>query len=189
MSLSLYKPNAKNTGAGFSFQIGLNHKTGESVLYVKAIKQHSWDSTKKQGYFQKNIGNPDKNITIKFNEYEIGNLIYSLRSRVEYTTFHTFNDDKTIIKLAPWDRKAKKSVKNEETGAWEDEWITVPSHALSFNRNGNQLFGITIDPGEAATITEYLKVVLKRIFHERADKQIRDIKKGQNSTNSEDVPF
>ena len=189
MSLSLYKPNAKNTGSGFSFQIGLNHKTQESVLYVKAIKQHSWDSAKKQGYFQKNIGNPDKNITIKFNEYEVGNLIHSLASRTEYSTFHTFNEDKTIIKMAPWDRKAKKSVKNEETGEWEDQWITIPSNALSFNRNGNQLFGITIDSGEAIAIIEYLKVVLRRIFNERADKQLKDIKKGQDLSKNKDAPF
>ena len=56
MSLSIYKPNAKTTGTGFSFQLGINNKNKESVLYAKAIKQHSWDANKKQGYFQENIG-------------------------------------------------------------------------------------------------------------------------------------
>ena len=190
MSLSLYKPNAKNTGSGFSFQLGINNKTQESVLYVKAIKQHSWDENKRQGYFQKNIGNPDKNITIKFNEYEIGNLLYSLGSRNEYTTFHTFNEDKTSIKLSPWERKAKKSVKNEKTGEWEETWITIPSHSLSFNRNGNQVFTISIDPGEGIAISHYLEVSLQRIFTERIEKQIQEIKnkKYEKASNS-DVPF
>ena len=190
MSLSLYKPNAKNTGAGFSFQLGLNNKTQESTLYVKAIKQHSWDTTKKQGYFQKNIGDPDKNITIKFNEYEIGNLLYSLASRNEYTTFHTFNEDKTSIKLSPWERKAKKSLKNEKTGEWEETWITIPSHSLSFNRNGNQIFTISIDPGEGVAISEYLKLSLRRIFGERMDKQLQQIKNNkQYNSPSSDAPF
>ena len=39
MSLSLYKPNPKNTGCGFNLQLGVNKKTEESTLYVKAIKQ------------------------------------------------------------------------------------------------------------------------------------------------------
>ena len=140
MSLSLYKPNSKNTGCGFSFQLGINNKTKESVLYVKAIKQHSWDANKKQGYFQKNTGDPDKNITIKFNEYEIGNLIYSISTRREYSTFHTFNEDKTSIKLGTWDKKAKKSAKNPTSGEWEEVWETVKAYSLSFTRNGNQNF-------------------------------------------------
>ena len=90
MSLSLYKPNPKNTGCGFSFQLGINNKTQEPVLYVKAIKQHSWDKTKRQGYFQKNVGIADKNITIKFNEFEVGSLIYAISTRGEYSTFHSF---------------------------------------------------------------------------------------------------
>ena len=104
MSLSLYKPNAKNKGSGFSFQLGINSKTGESVLYVKSIKQHSWNESKKQGYFQENVGKPDKNITVKFNEYEIGNLIYAISTRSEYSTFHSFNEDKTSITLGTWDK-------------------------------------------------------------------------------------
>ena len=81
MSISIYKPNSKNTGSGFSLQLGINNKTKEKTLYIKSIKQHSWDSVKKQGYFQENIGNPEKNITVKFNEYEIGNLIYAISSK------------------------------------------------------------------------------------------------------------
>ena len=176
MSLSLYKPTAKNTGCGFSFQLGINNKTQESVLYVKAIKQHSWDDGKKQGYFQQNVGNPDKNITIKFNEYEIGNLIYAISTRSEYSTFHSFNEDKTSIKLGPWDKKSKKSAKNPESGEWEEQWVTIKAYSFSFTRNGNQNFSIPLEPGEAVSVNEFLKFCLHRIFEERADKQLAEIR-------------
>lgn len=189
MSLSLYKPNAKNAGCGFSFQLGINNKTQESTLYVKAIKQHSWNEAKKQGYFQENIGNPDKNITIKFNEYEIGNLIYAISTRQEYSTFHTFNEDKTSIKLTPWDKKAKRSLKNKETGEWEEQWVTVKAYSFSLTRNGNQNFSIALEPGEAVAINEFLRFCLQRIYLDRTTKQISEIKAKLSANQNKEAPF
>ena len=127
MSLSIYKPNTKNNGCGFSFQCGKDNKSFVS-LYVKAIQQHSWDSNKRQGSFQKNVGDPEKNITVKFNEYEIGEFISALQKRREYVTFHSFGEDKTIIKLVPWDKPVK------------DSNSTSPCFGLSLTKNGNQNF-------------------------------------------------
>lgn len=190
MSLSLYKPNPKNTGCGFSFQLGINNKNHESTLYVKSIKQHSWNEAKKQGYFQENIGNPDKNITIKFNEYEIGNLIYAVSTRQEYSTFHSFKEDKTSIKLTPWDKKAKRSLKNKETGEWEEQWVTIKAYSFSLTRNGNQNFSIALEPGEAVAINEFLRFCLQRIYTERTDKQLAEIKsKFSKPTSDQAAPF
>lgn len=186
MSLSIYKPNSKNTGSGFSFQLGMNKKTEESALYVKAIKQHSWDNNKKQGYFQENVGKPDKNITVKFNEYEIGNLIYSISTKTEYSTFHSFQEDKTSIKMSTWDKKSKKSVKNDKTGEWEEVWETTKAYSLSFTRNGNENFSIALENGEAVTVNEFLKFCLAKIFEERSAKQMADIK---SKYNNDKAPF
>lgn len=188
MSLSLYKPTAKNTGCGFSLQLGVNNKTQECALYIKAIKQYSWDDNKKQGYFHQNSGDPDKNIVVKFNEYEIGSLIHSLTSRIEYTTFHTFNEDKTVIKLSPWDKKSKKSVKNPETGTWEEKLIPVRAYSLSFTRNGNQNFSISLEPGEACSINEYFKFCLHNIYTERFNKEQLNIK-GKKHKDETRPPF
>ena len=65
MSLTLYKPNSKNLGCAFSFRAGIN-KNKEPTIYVSAIQQFSWDSSKKTGNFSGNRDNPDKNINIKF---------------------------------------------------------------------------------------------------------------------------
>ena len=192
MSLSLYKPNAKNAGCGFSFQPGLDAKTRDPSFYVKAIKQHSWDASKKRGYFQGNVGKTDKNIIVKFNEYELGSLIYAFKTRTEYNTFHTFKDDKTIIKLAPWDKKAKKSVKNEETGQWEDKWFVVDAFSLSLTRNGNQQFGIGVEPGEAEVISELMRFSLHNLFNVRLNKQIENVRQELKSNGGEkdvEVPF
>ncbi len=192
MSLSLYKPNAKNAGCGFSFRPGLDAKTRDPSFYVKAIKQHSWDSSKKRGYFQGNVGKTDKNIIVKFNEYELGSFIHAFKTRTEYNTFHTFKDDKTIIKLAPWDKKAKKSVKNEETGQWEDQWLTVDAFSLSLTRNGNQQFGIGVEPGEAEVISELMKFSLNNLFKVRLNKQIENVReefKSKEEDRDVEVPF
>jgi hypothetical protein len=192
MSLSLYKPNAKNAGCGFSFQPGLDAKTRDPSFYIKAIKQHSWDASKKRGYFQGNVGKTDKNIIVKFNEYELGSLIYAFKTRTEYNTLHTFKDDKTIIKLAPWDKKAKKSVKNEETGQWEDKWFVVDAFSLSLTRNGNQQFGIGVEPGEAEVISELMRFSLHNLFNVRLNKQIENVRQELKSNGGEkdvEVPF
>ena len=192
MSISLYKPNSKNTGSGFSFQSGVDKKTNEPTLYVKAIKQHSWDSQKKQGYFSKNAGDPDKNIIVKFNEFECGEMITAIRNRTKYSTFHSFGEDKTVIKLSPWDKKAKKSEKNED-GEWVEKWVTVPAFSISFTRNGNQLFGIGIEPGEAECIMEFLRFNLKNLFKDRFKKQqklmLQKNEKEDFDQSREEAPF
>ena len=63
MSISIYKPNSKNTGSGFSFKIG-SSKNNDPALFITSILQHSYDSVKRQGYFKDNQDNPDK--TIKY---------------------------------------------------------------------------------------------------------------------------
>ena len=98
MSLTLYKPNSKNSGCAFSFRIGVNKKY-EPTLYVSAIQQFSWDASKRSGSFSGNRDNPDKNINIKFNEFECGAIISCIKNRFEYNTFHKFEDNKTTIKF------------------------------------------------------------------------------------------
>ena len=190
MSLSFYKPNSKNTGCGFSFQVGIDNKSKEPALYVKSIKQHSWNTVTKTGYFSKNAGDPEKNIIVKFNEFECGEIISSIRNRRDYNTFHSFGDDKTVIKFSPWDKKSKKSQKNKD-GEWEEKWVTVPAFSLSFTRNGNQMFGIGIEPGEAEVIMQYLIFFLNSLFSERLNKQKEQNfnKKQEEYGEREEAPF
>tara|TARA_B110000305_G_C19465813_1_gene657842 strand:- start:5361 stop:5906 length:546 start_codon:yes stop_codon:yes gene_type:complete len=181
MSISIYKPNAKNSGSGFSFQVGMSSKNYEPTLFIKSILQSSWNSDKRVGSFKGNLDNPDKNIIVKFSEYEVGHIIHAMRTRCTYTTYHSYESDKTNIKFMPWDKKAKKSMKNS-SGQYEDQWVEVPAFSVSFVRNGNQSFVIGLEPGETETVSEFLKFYLKTLFSHRFDKQILEIKKSKEKS-------
>ena len=71
MSLQIYKPNAKNAGCACSFRFGVDIKSGEPVVFINAIQQHSWDDNKKIGSFSENRNDPDKSLTVKLNEVEV----------------------------------------------------------------------------------------------------------------------
>ena len=86
MSISLYKPNSKNTGCAFNFKIGVN-KSKEPVIYASAIQQYSWDDSKKTGNFSGNGNDPDKKINLKFTEFEIGGIISAFKNRNEFSHF------------------------------------------------------------------------------------------------------
>jgi len=188
MSFSIYKPNSKNSGCGCGFQMGIDSMKKEPALFIKAILQHSWDANKKQGYFKDNWNNPDKNITIKFSEFEIGHIIHAMRTRTTYSTFHAYGENKTSIKFMPWNKKSKKSVKNEKTNKWEDTWVEVDAFSLSFVRNGNQSFVIGLEPGETEDAMEFCKFVLHNIFQMRFDKQQADFEKSTLKSKNDKKP-
>jgi hypothetical protein len=153
MNLSLYKPNSKNTGCAFNFSIGQGNK-GLPALYVSAIQQHSWDGNSKTANFANNRENSEKNINVKFNEFEVGSIISAFRGRYEYSTYHTFDENSTSIKFTPWDKSVK--TQNGEQ--------TVPAFGMVFTRNGNQVFRLPIEPGEVETLKRLLKFYLNELF-------------------------
>ena len=65
MIVQYYKPNSKNTGCAVSFDIGPNQKNKEPCVFVRAIKQFSWNQDKRTGSFSENSKNPDKSISLK----------------------------------------------------------------------------------------------------------------------------
>ena len=192
MSLTLYKPNSKNSGCAFSFRIGVNKKF-EPTPYVSAIQQFNWDSTKKSGSFSGNREDPDKNINVKFNEFEVGGMLSAFKNRNEYSTFHSFEDNKTSIKFTPWDKQVKI----------QDKTITVPAFGVVFTRNGNQTFRIPLEPGEVEALTEFFKFFLCELYKHRRREEIkthknkkseRETREGGTNTEPlqpkpEDAPF
>jgi len=81
MNLQIYKPNSKNTGCAISFQIS-QKPDQEPQFYVNCIAQHSWDDQKKTGSFAESRNNPSKTIAIKFNEFELGEIINAIQSNL-----------------------------------------------------------------------------------------------------------
>tara|TARA_Y100000592_G_C5375250_1_gene270614 strand:+ start:268 stop:813 length:546 start_codon:yes stop_codon:yes gene_type:complete len=181
MSIALYKPNSKNSGCAFSFKTGVN-KQQEPVIYISAIQQHSWDDKRKTGSFSGNREDPDKNINLKFNEFEVGGMISAFSGRHEYSTFHTFDENKTSIKLTPWDKQIKSG----------DKTIQVPAFGIVFTRNGNQTFRIPIEPGEVQNLIEFFRFYLSELYRHRRKQEIKNIqnsKKERPVATSAEAPF
>tara|TARA_B100002019_G_scaffold293175_1_gene319158 strand:- start:19448 stop:19996 length:549 start_codon:yes stop_codon:yes gene_type:complete len=160
MSLQIYKPNKNNSGFAFSFYMGEDRKTKMPILFLNAIAQHSWDSSKRLGSFSGNKDNPDKNLSIKFNEFEVGSIMSAIRNRFEWSTYHSFEDNKTQIRLSPWDKEIKVSKINQKTKEAYEETQKIPAFGLVVTRNGNQTFRIALEPGEAESLKELCRFIL-----------------------------
>ena len=185
MSVLLYKPNSKNTGSAFTFQAGIDHKSQEQVLYIKSVKQHSWDAEKKKGYFQQNSKDPEKNIILKFNEFEIGSLISAMEDRREYSTFHSYGEDKTSIKFLPWDKPTTVSSFNSQTNKYEQKKTTIPAFGLTLTKNGSNSFKIALEPGECECLKVLFKSILTKLYESRMLKQLQAIKEAANKSSNE----
>jgi hypothetical protein len=162
MSIQIYKPNKNNSGFAFSFYMGENFKDKTPILFMNAIAQHSWDASRRIGSFSANKGDPEKNISIKFNEFECGSIVSAVRNRFEWSTYHAFEENKTQIKLSPWDKKVKVSKLNSSTKEYYEENITVPAFGLSVVRNGNQTFKIPLEPGEVECLRVLCETVISK---------------------------
>ena len=171
MSLQIYKPNPKNAGCACSFRFGVDMKSKDPVVYVNAIQQHSWDNNKKIGSFSENRNNPDKNLTIKLNEVECGEFISAFENRHDYSSYHDFDENKTSIKISPWDKQRKVSFKDPKTQKYESKFTPVPAFGLSLIRNGNQVYKIPLDPGEVVMLRTFLTLALTKLFETRLQKQ------------------
>ena len=152
MSLQIYKPNSKNTGCAASFQI--SEKTGqEPVFYINCIAQFSWNEREKTGSFAESRKDPSKPIAVKFNEFELGEIVNAIQQKSNYSTYHSNDTNKTTIRVAPFER-----VKGSG-----DYAVKYTAFGFAFTRNGSDQFKVPLEPGEAirliAFINKYFSLV------------------------------
>lgn len=145
MNLQIYKPNSKNTGCAISFQISQKNDQ-EPQFYVNCIAQHSWDEQKKTGSFAESRNNPAKTIAIKFNEFELGEIINAFQTKANYSAFHSSESNKTQIKFGPYEKK-------KGTGEYA---VTYTAYGLSFIRNGADTFKVPLEPGEMVRLVAFI---------------------------------
>ncbi|NDG53637.1 MAG: hypothetical protein EBY39_11535 [Flavobacteriia bacterium] len=179
MSIQIYKPNKSNTGFAFSFYIAENQKNKTPTLFINAIAQHSWDDSKRLGSFSGSKENPEKNISIKFNEFECGAIISAISNRYEWNTYHAFEDNKTQIRLTPWDKEVKSTKINQKTKEAYETKTVVPAFGITITRNGNQTFKIPLEPGEA----ECIKILCETVIRKICEKNVFAKKEPTNNEN------
>lgn len=167
MSISLYKPNKSNTGFAFSFSQGLDRKSQEPVLYMRAISQYSWDDKRRIGGFSENREIAEKNISLKFNEFECGSIISCLSHRNIYEAFHKFEDNQTIIRFTPWDKNSKIKKIDPKTKEFKESSQVIPAFGVSVTRNGNQTFKMSLEPGEVECLKIFIGNILENIYSSR----------------------
>ena len=153
MIVQYYKPNSKNTGCAFIIDIGANNKNQEPCVYVRAIKQHSWNSKTRTGSFSENAKNPEKSISIKLNEIEVGGLIFAIEKYNQFSAFHSYEDNKTSISFKPYKKK-------DGTDAF----------SFGVTRNSANKFGIGVEVSEAYGLREFLKFYLQELYIYRLSK-------------------
>ena len=88
-------------------------------------------------------------------------MLAAFEGRYAWNAFHSFNDNKTIIKLAPWDKK--RIVKTKDG----DESFTVPAFGISVTRNGNQTFRLPLEPGEVEALKRLIYKYFDVLFQDR----------------------
>jgi hypothetical protein len=154
MKYQLYKPNSKNSGCAMGFSIGKG-KDGSPSLFISAVLQSSWNDKTKTGSFAANAKDSNKSGNFKMNSNEAGEILSSIKTRIPVVFFHKFNEDTTIIKLAPWDKDRKVKSQNGE------EVFKIPAFGISISKNSSQNFKIALEPGEveilAVLLTEFIK--------------------------------
>jgi len=188
MKFTLYKPNSKNTGSAFSFDLAKDKK-GNAVMYVSMIQQHSWNDQTKSASFKENAKNPEKSGTIKLSPTEAGEVLSSFKTRIPFVAFHRRGEDTTIIRFTPWDKKRKVMEKEGE------KWHTTPAFGLTVTRNSSQTFKLPLEAGETEALSELLKkyildsFVINDSYKTQAPKQ--EVSKPEEAVELEDldVPF
>ena len=153
MIVQYYKPNSKTTGCAVSFDIGPNQKNKEPCVFVRAIKQFSWNQDRRTGSFSENSKNPEKSISLKINEIEVGGFINAITNYCEFSAFHSYQDNKTAISFKPYSKK-------DGTKAF----------SFGITRNSANKFGIGVEMSEAYGLLEFLKVFLQELYLYRLQK-------------------
>lgn len=152
MNVQFYKPNSKNTGNAFGFRLGKKSSKDDSepCVYITAVQQHSWNDKTKTGSFSANSENPEKSISIKLNENELGGFLYAIETYDEFSAYHSYEDNKTAISLKPY---------KKNNGA--------KAFSFSVTRNSANKFGIGLEMSEAYLLAEYFRFVLSELFQFR----------------------
>ena len=162
MIVQYYKPNSRNTGCAFSFDIGVNNKNQEPCVYIRAVKQFSWNDKTRSGSFSENAKNPEKSISIKLNEIEVGGFIHAIEKYTEFSAFHSYEDNKTSISFKPYQKK---------DGA--------KAFSFGVTRNSANKFGIGVEMSEGYMLLEFCKSFLQELYAIRL--QNNNVKRKDNA--------
>jgi len=162
--IQFYKPNPKNNGHACSF-----YMSQDGSYWMTLIKQESWDAKKKIGSFQKNKGNPQKTVNVKFNPTEIAGFIDSIESNRVSSGYHGSNQI-VRFKFSPYNKG------DEQVGFSLS--VTKESKEDSTEKT-SFLLGFYFS--EARLLKEHLTYLLHKKFSEDDKKYAKDFAQNNDS--------
>ena len=164
MAKRIYKPNAKNTGYAFTFNVAPDNRSGEPVLWISAVRQAGWDANTKTGSFKGNAQNQQNSINAKFSADEA------------YAIAHTLLNPLTSDPLPFFHQSQNGSMKfflsyDEKEFQGNNGPVVRKGFYLNLTRNENDKFGIGLSkaveaPSVAYAILNGLKFVEEIQFKE-----------------------
>tara|TARA_R110002153_G_scaffold45929_3_gene129387 strand:- start:30984 stop:31508 length:525 start_codon:yes stop_codon:yes gene_type:complete len=173
MILQIYKPNKTNTGHAMSININRNLKVdkkspkhGELQMFVSVLKQSGWNDATKTGSFDKSRGNEKTEVFVKFNEFEVGNIISSLSRGKELSLFHSMGQNKTQISF--------KTTSSE----WKGK--TSVRVAFGITKNSTMKFFVPIEESELKAVIICLETFLTNLYDQRIRKAVAYQQKKEN---------
>lgn len=140
MPASFFSPTSKNTGS--ALYVSFNSKEGN--VFLKFVKQTSWDDKTKRGSFK-----DGKWLNFKLSQDETADLLRAIRNSGECSFYHTFEGNSTTgsFRYYEVERDGKKK---------SGFGLTVKKDSDEFK------VGFTL--GSAERLSEYLKFALDHIF-------------------------
>jgi hypothetical protein len=169
--ISFYKPNSKSNGTACSFSVNPKDKS----IWSSLIKQSGWNEKSKTGSFSDNKDNPQKSAKIKYSLTEVAGLLEALDKNIEFSAYHSSEQQITKIKLAPYIKDDKQvgfsySVQKESKENIENK----QSYLIGFYFN------------EARLLKEFLEYSLVSVFECQRVEMIKKLKNPAKENLSED---
>lgn len=162
--VKLYKGNSRSTGSVTTFNIGPADKDGdikgEIAVYISTLLQASWNELTKKPSFKENAKNPAKQLRLKINEFEVGNLVNAIKRRVEFKGYHTHAGRQGQVQFS-----FTPSVKD---GVFQGFFYS----AL---RDGKEKFSTPITAGEAERLLAFFDFYFKNLDGNRYKARIANI--------------
>lgn len=152
--ITIYKPNAKNTGALASFTAS----SKDECIYVEMLKQKAWDAEKKTGTFDN-----EKKTSAKIGEFEIGGMIRAIEHGEKFHAYHSTKSSSKTVSLSP---ASWKNNKGEE--------VNFLSFQIGVGKDDKFNIGITY--AEAEVIKMLCKDTLSAIIKKRAIEKAKNAK-------------
>lgn len=145
LTYTLYKPNSKISGSAMSLRLS----NERDCVFLNMISQATWNDETKKGGFKENRENENKSLAAKLNVDDLGGILDSLKNFREWSSFHTFKENKTQFSMKKWDRTS----------------MNKPD-AISFGvtKNGSVKIGTYFEPKEIECLKIFCAEAIKEIM-------------------------